>query len=136
MLMFLFCSCSAHGDTEAIYRQAYDTKVNQGVVTGRTASTGGDSEKEPFISSLSAADQKIAIKRPQATHPLPQRTRIFCALEKRWQHYRWFVILGLAKNQLELTLIGGALQASNEWRRIIDWKRPNQNWDRESQQQK
>ncbi len=90
----------APADTQAIYAdKAYDTKVNQAWLRERGI-TSGIQKKGAHHIKLSEADQKRnRSKRRIRSHI----ERIFAHL-KQWQDYRRVRYLGLAKNQLELTL--------------------------------
>ena len=87
-------------DTEVIYAdKAYDTKANQAWL--RTHSIrNGILKKEAHHIQLTDADRKTNHQKGLVRR---QIERIFAHL-KQWQHYRRVRYLGLAKNQLELTL--------------------------------
>jgi transposase, IS5 family len=89
----------ASADSKVIYAdKAYDTKANQAWLRARGI-RNGILKKEAHI-QLTAADleqnQKKGLVRRQIE-------RIFAHL-KKWQHHRQVRCLGLARNQLELTL--------------------------------
>ena len=87
-------------DTEALYAdKAYDSKANQAWLRTHGIRSG-ILKKEAHHIQLTAEDrennrQKSLVRR--------QIERIFAHL-KKWQHYRRVRYLGLARNQLELTL--------------------------------
>jgi IS5 family transposase len=90
----------APADSEVVYAdKAYDTKANQAWLRAHGI-RNGILKKEAHHIQLTAADvaenQKKGLVRRQIE-------RIFAHL-KKWQHYRRVRYLGLAKNQLELTL--------------------------------
>ena len=89
--------------------KAYDTKANQAWLRARGIQNG-ILKKEAHHIQLTAEDrennhQKSLVRR--------QIERIFAHL-KKWQHYRRVRYLGLARNQLELTL-KAMLTTSNGW---------------------
>lgn len=90
----------APADTEAIYAdKAYDTKANQAWLQAR----GIQNEilkKEAHHIHLTATDRENNHRKGLVRRAIE---RIFAHL-KQWQHYRRVRYLGLAKNQLELTL--------------------------------
>ena len=87
-------------DTEVIYAdKAYDTKANQAWL--RTHGIrNGILKKEAHHIQLTDEDRK---NNQQKGFVRRQIERIFAHL-KKWQHYRRVRYLGLARNQLELTL--------------------------------
>ena len=90
----------ASADTEVIYAdKAYDTKANQAWL--RTHGIrNGILKKEAHHIQLTDEDRK---NNQQKGFVRRQIERIFAHL-KKWQHYRRVRYLGLARNQLELTL--------------------------------
>lgn len=89
----------APADSEVIYAgKAYDTKANQAWLRTRGI-RNGILKKEAHHIQLTAKDRanrrKSLVRR--------QIERVF-ADPKKWQHYRRVRYLGLARNQLELTL--------------------------------
>jgi IS5 family transposase len=94
----------APADSEVIYAdKAYDTKANQAWLRAHGIRSG-ILKKEAHHIQLTAAEvaqnQKKSLVRRQIE-------RIFAHL-KKWQHYRRVRYLGLAKNQLKLTLKAAA----------------------------
>ena len=90
----------APADSEVIYAdKAYDTKANQAWLRARGI-RNGILKKEAHHIQLTAADRKNNQKKSLVRR---QIERIFAHL-KKWQHYRRVRYLGLARNQLELTL--------------------------------
>lgn len=87
-------------DTRAIYAdKAYDTKANQAWLRARGIASGLLKKGAHHI-KLSGRDLKLNQKRGLVRRNIE---RIFGHL-KQWQDYRRVRYLGLAKNQLELTL--------------------------------
>ena len=87
-------------DTQAIYAdKAYDTKANRAWLRGRGI-RNGILKKEAHHIQLTAKDQENNARKGWVRR---QIERIFAHL-KQWQHYRRVRYLGLARNQLELTL--------------------------------
>jgi IS5 family transposase len=90
----------APADTEVIYAdKAYDTKANQAWLRARGI-RNGIMKKEAHHIQLTAADREQNHEKGRVRR---QIERIFAHL-KKWQHYRRVRYLGLARNQLELTL--------------------------------
>jgi len=90
----------APADSEVIYAdKAYDTKANQAWLR-RHAIRNGILKKEAHHIQLTAADVALNQKKGLGRR---QIERLFAHL-KKWQHYRRVRYLGLARNQLELTL--------------------------------
>jgi len=90
----------APADTGVIYAdKAYDTKANQAWLRARGI-RNGILKKEAHHIQLTAEDRKQNHEKGLVRR---QIERIFAHL-KKWQHYRRVRYLGLAKNQLELTL--------------------------------
>ena len=87
-------------DTEVLYAdQAYDTKINQAWLRTH-GSRNGILKKEAHHLQLTDEDRK---NNRQKSLVRRQIERIFAHL-KQWQHCRRVRYLGLARNQLELTL--------------------------------
>jgi IS5 family transposase len=87
-------------DSEVIYAdKAYDTKANQAWLRARGI-RNGILKKEAHHIQLTAEDRE---RNHEKSLVRRQIERIFAHL-KKWQHYRRVRYLGLAKNQLELTL--------------------------------
>jgi IS5 family transposase len=87
-------------DTEAIYAdKAYDTKVNQAWLRTHGIESGIQKKGAIHIKLSKADHRRNQRKRRIRSHI----ERIFAHL-KKWQDYRVVRYLGLAKNQLELTL--------------------------------
>lgn len=92
--------CIAPEDTQNIYGdKAYDTKANQAWLRQRGIASGIQKKGAHHI-KLTARDQRNNERKGRVRNNIE---RIFAHL-KRWQHYRIVRYLGLAKNQLELTL--------------------------------
>ena len=90
----------APADTEAIYAdKAYDTKVNQAWIRERNM-VSGIAKKGARHIKLSEQDRENNRTKGRIRAHIE---RIFAHL-KTWQNYRRVRYLGLAKNQLELTL--------------------------------
>jgi IS5 family transposase len=90
----------APADTGIIYAdKAYDTKINQAWLRAHGI-RNGILKKEAHHIQLTVADRE---KNHQKSLVRRQIERIFAHL-KQWQHYRRVRYLGLARNQLELTL--------------------------------
>ncbi len=90
----------APADTEVVYAdKAYDTKANQAWLRARGIRSG-IMKKEAHHIQLTAADREQNHEKGLVRR---QIERIFAHL-KKWQHYRRVRYLGLARNQLELTL--------------------------------
>ena len=90
----------APADTEAIYAdKAYDTKVNQAWIRERNM-VSGIAKKGARHIKLSEQDRENNRTKGRIRAHIE---RIFAHL-KTWQNYRRVCYLGLAKNQLELTL--------------------------------
>jgi IS5 family transposase len=87
-------------DTEVIYAdKAYDTKSNQAWLRGQGIGNGLLKKGAHHI-KLTGADRRDNRRKGRVRRHIE---RIFAQL-KQWQHYRRVRYLGLAKNQLELTL--------------------------------
>jgi transposase, IS5 family len=87
-------------DTEKIYGdKAYDTKANHAWLRERGIQSGMEKKGAHHIKLTEQDRQDNRAKRRVRAHI----ERIFAHL-KKWQHYRRVRYLGLAKNQLELTL--------------------------------
>jgi IS5 family transposase len=87
-------------DTEVVYAdKAYDTKANQAWLRQRGIRSGILKKGAHHI-KLSDRDQENNRRKSKVRRHIE---RIFAQL-KQWQHYRRVRYLGLAKNQLELTL--------------------------------
>jgi len=94
----------APADSEVIYAdKAYDTKANQAWLRAHGI-RNGILKKEAHHIQLTAADRK---RNQQKSLVRRQIERVFAHL-KKWQHYRRVRYLGLARNQLELTLKAAA----------------------------
>jgi len=90
----------APADTQAIYGdKAYDTKANHAWLRERGIQSGMEKKGAHHIKLTEQDRQDNRAKRRVRCHI----ERIFAHL-KKWQHYRRVRYLGLAKNQLELTL--------------------------------
>jgi len=90
----------AAADAEVIYAdKAYDTKANQAWLRARGI-RNGILKKEAHHIQLTDEDQENNHQKGLVRR---QIERIFAHL-KQWQHYRRVRYLGLARNQLELTL--------------------------------
>jgi IS5 family transposase len=90
----------APADSEVIYAdKAYDTKANQAWLRERGI-RNGILKKEAHHIQLTARDRKNNQRKSRVRR---QIERVFAHL-KKWQHYRRVRYLGLARNQLELTL--------------------------------
>lgn len=90
----------APADTEVIYAdKAYDTKANQAWLQTHGIQNG-ILKKEAHHIQLTEEDRKNNHQKGLVRR---QIERIFAHL-KKWQHYRRVRYLGLARNQLELTL--------------------------------
>jgi len=90
----------APADTEVIYAdKAYDTKANQSWLRVRGI-RNGILKKEAHHIQLTAEDREHNHEKGLVRR---QIERVFAHL-KQWQHYRRVRYLGLARNQLELTL--------------------------------
>lgn len=90
----------APADTQAIYAdKAYDTKTNRAWLRARGI-RNGILKKEAHHIQLTAKDRKTNARKGWVRRHIE---RIFAHL-KQWQHYRRVRYLGLARNQLELTL--------------------------------
>jgi IS5 family transposase len=90
----------APADSEVIYAdKAYDTKANQAWLRAHGI-RDGILKKEAHHIQLTAEDREQNHAKGLVRR---QIERIFAHL-KKWQHYRRVLYLGLAKNQLELTL--------------------------------
>jgi IS5 family transposase len=90
----------APADSEVIYAdKAYDTKSNQAWLRVRGI-RNGILKKEALHIQLTAKDHENNQRKSLVRR---QIERIFAHL-KKWQHYRRVRYLGLARNQLELTL--------------------------------
>jgi transposase, IS5 family len=90
----------APADSEVVYAgKAYDTKANQAWLRAHGI-RNGMLKKEAHHIQLTAEDREQNQKKGLVRR---QIERIFAHL-KKWQHYRRVRYLGLAKNQLELTL--------------------------------
>ena len=90
----------APADTEVIYAdKAYDTKINQAWLRAHGI-RNGILKKEAHHIQLTAKDRENNHRKSLVRR---QIERIFAHL-KKWQHYRRVRYLGLARNQLELTL--------------------------------
>jgi IS5 family transposase len=90
----------APADSEVVYAdKAYDTKVNQAWLRAHGIQNGILKKGGCHI-QLTAEDQE---NNHQKSLVRRQIERIFAHL-KKWQHYRRVRYLGLARNQLELTL--------------------------------
>jgi IS5 family transposase len=87
-------------DTREIYGdKAYDTKANQAWMSERGIRSGIQKKGAHHIKLTALDKQENYRKRRVRAHI----ERIFAHL-KKWQHYRRVRYLGLARNQLELTL--------------------------------
>ena len=87
-------------DTEKIYGdKAYDTKANHAWLRARGIRSG-IAKKGAHHIKLTAQDQRTNHQKGRVRRHIE---RIFAHL-KHWQHYRRVRYLGLARNQLELTL--------------------------------
>jgi IS5 family transposase len=87
-------------DTEKIYGdKAYDTKANHAWLRAHRIQSGMEKKGAHHIKLTEQDRQNNRAKRRVRA----QIERIFAHL-KKWQHYRRVRYLGLAKNQLELTL--------------------------------
>jgi IS5 family transposase len=87
-------------DTQIIYGdKAYDTLANQAWLRERGIRNGIEKKGAYHIKLTTADRQRNGRKRRARAHI----ERIFAHL-KKWQHYRRVRYLGLARNQLELTL--------------------------------
>ena len=87
-------------DTEKIYGdKAYDTKANHAWLRAHGIESGMEKKGAHHIKLTEQDRQDNRTKRRVRAHI----ERIFAHL-KKWQHYRRVRYLGLAKNQLELTL--------------------------------
>lgn len=90
----------APADSEVVYAdKAYDTKANQAWLRARGIRSGILKKAAQHI-QLTAADRERNQAKGRVRRPIE---RIFAHL-KKWQHYRRVRYLGLARNQLELTL--------------------------------
>ena len=90
----------APADTQAVYAdKAYDTKANRAWLRARGI-RNGILKKEAHHIQLTAKDRENNARKGWVRR---QIERIFAHL-KQWQHYRRVRYLGLARNQLELTL--------------------------------
>jgi len=90
----------APADSEVVYAdKAYDTKANQAWLRAHGI-RDGILKKEARHVQLTAEDREWNHAKGLVRR---QIERIFAHL-KKWQHYRRVRYLGLAKNQLELTL--------------------------------
>ena len=90
----------APADSEVIYAdKAYDTKANQAWLRARGI-RNGILKKEAHHIHLTAEDRENNQQKGRVRRHIE---RIFAHL-KKWQHYRRVRYLGLARNQLELTL--------------------------------
>ena len=90
----------APADSEVVYAdKAYDTKSNQAWLQAHGI-RNGILKKEAHHIHLTAADRE---RNHEKSLVRRQIERIFAHL-KKWQHYRRVRYLGLARNQLELTL--------------------------------
>lgn len=90
----------APADTQAVYAdKAYDTKANQAWLREHGIENGMEKKGAHHIKLSDADRENNRTKRRVRAHI----ERIFAHL-KTWQHYRRVRYLGLAKNQLELTL--------------------------------
>jgi IS5 family transposase len=90
----------APADTKEIYGdKAYDTKANQAWMQERGIDNGIEKKGALHIKLTEQDQQNNQRKRRVRSHI----ERIFAHL-KKWQHYRRVRYLGIAKNQLELTL--------------------------------
>jgi IS5 family transposase len=95
---------TAPADTAEIYAdKAYDTKANQAWLRQRGIQSG-IAKKGAHHIKLSEHDQQNNRSKAKVRVHIE---RIFAHL-KKWQHYRRVRYLGLAKNQLELTLKAAA----------------------------
>ena len=87
-------------DTGAIYAdKAYDTKANHAWLQARSIQSG-IARKGAHHIKLTEADREDNRRKSRVRTHIE---RVFAHL-KKWQHYRRVRYLGLAKNQLELTL--------------------------------
>ena len=87
-------------DTETIYAdKAYDTKANQAWLQQRGIASGIQKKGAHHI-KLTQQDRRHNRRKHRARKHIE---RIFAHL-KQWQHYRRVRYVGLARNQLELTL--------------------------------
>ena len=87
-------------DTGIIYAdKAYDTKINQAWLRAHGI-RNGILKKEAHHIRLTAKDRENNHRKGLVRR---QIERIFAHL-KKWQHYRRVRYIGLARNQLELTL--------------------------------
>jgi IS5 family transposase len=90
----------APSDTEKIYAdKAYDTKANQAWLRQRGIKSGIEKKGAHHIKLTETDRRNNRRKRKVRAHV----ERIFAHL-KKWQYYRRVRYLGLARNQLELTL--------------------------------
>jgi len=90
----------APADTAVIYAdKAYDTKANKAWLRARGIQNG-ILKKEAHHIQITAEDRENNQRKGRVRR---QIERIFAHL-KQWQHYRRVRYLGLARNQLELTL--------------------------------
>jgi IS5 family transposase len=90
----------APADTGAIYAdKAYDTKANHAWLQARGIQSG-IARKGAHHIKLTEADREDNRRKSRVRAHIE---RVFAHL-KKWQHYRRVRYLGLAKNQLELTL--------------------------------
>lgn len=90
----------APANTQTIYGdKAYDTKANQAWLRQRGIQSGIEKKGAHHIKLTARDRQRNWRKRRVRAHI----ERIFAHL-KKWQHYRRVRYLGLARNQLELTL--------------------------------
>jgi len=90
----------APADTGAIYAdKAYDTKANHAWLQARGIQSGIAKKGARHI-KLTEADREDNRRKSRVRAHIE---RVFAHL-KKWQHYRRVRYLGLAKNQLELTL--------------------------------
>jgi IS5 family transposase len=107
----------APADTQAIYGdKAYDTKANHAWLRARGIQSGMEKKGAHHIELTEQDRQDNRAKRRVRAHI----ERIFAHL-KKWQHYRRVRYLGLAKNQLELTLKAVAYNLKRMVR-IMEWK--------------
>ena len=87
-------------DTEVVYAdKAYDTKANAAWLRARGIRSGL-LKKEAHHIRLTAEERAHNQEKGRVRRHIE---RIFAQL-KKWQHYRRVRYLGLARNQLELTL--------------------------------
>ena len=103
-------------DTGKIYGdKAYDTKANHAWLRAHGIQSGMEKKGAHHIKLTEEDRQNNQAKRRVRAHI----ERIFAHL-KKWQHYRRVRYLGLAKNQLELTLKAVAYNLKRLARTLVE----------------